>query len=97
MLKGFQLVRFEGISWNAEESLIAYVAEVPASQKPTFNGSGYKKGSSNEKDSCSWKGQGEFEEDWGETYVGKRQPGIFVINLERSSTFSQILRLFDSL
>ncbi|KAK4783154.1 hypothetical protein SAY86_007528 [Trapa natans] len=73
---------FEGISWNVEECLIAYVAEVPAPLKPTFNSNGYKKGSSNEKDSCSWKGQGEFEEEWGETYVGKRQPGIFVINLD---------------
>ncbi|XP_031380489.1 acylamino-acid-releasing enzyme-like isoform X2 [Punica granatum] len=73
---------FEGISWNSEENLIAYVAEVPAPPKPTFNSNGYKKGGSNEKDCSSWKGQGEFEEEWGETYAGKRQPGIFVINLE---------------
>lgn len=88
-LKEFHLVRFEGISWNKEENLIAYVAEVPAPPKPTFNSSGYKKGESNEKDISSWKGQGEFEEDWGETYAGKRQPGIFVINLERSFTTLQ--------
>ncbi|PKI56445.1 hypothetical protein CRG98_023183, partial [Punica granatum] len=76
---------FEGISWNSEENLIAYVAEVPAPPKPTFNSNGYKKGGSNEKDCSSWKGQGEFEEEWGETYAGKRQPGIFVINLERNN------------
>ncbi|KAH7522218.1 hypothetical protein FEM48_Zijuj07G0115100 [Ziziphus jujuba var. spinosa] len=27
-----------------------------------------------------WKGQGDFEDDWGESYTGKRQPALFVIN-----------------
>ena len=75
--------RFEGISWNSDETQIAYVAEEPAPAKPTFNDQGYKKGGSNDKDCGSWKGQGDWEEDWGETYAGKRQPALFVINIAR--------------
>lgn len=73
---------FEGISWNSDETLIAYVAEEPSPSKPTFGGSGYKKGDSADKESGSWKGLGEWEEHWGETYAGKRQPALFVINIE---------------
>ncbi|KAL5066858.1 hypothetical protein RYX36_017745 [Vicia faba] len=72
---------FEGISWNSDETLIAYVAEEPSPSKPTFNDLGYKKSGSDDKDSKSWKGQGDWEEDWGETYAGKRQPALFVINI----------------
>ncbi|XP_058724235.1 acylamino-acid-releasing enzyme-like [Vicia villosa] len=72
---------FEGISWNSDETHIAYVAEEPSPAKPTFNDLGYKKSGSDDKDSSSWKGQGDWEEDWGETYAGKRQPALFVINI----------------
>ncbi|CAK9168519.1 unnamed protein product [Ilex paraguariensis] len=72
---------FEGISWNSDENFIAYVAEEPAPSKPTFNDLGYKKEGSTDKDCGSWKGQGDWEEDWGETYAGKRQPALFVINI----------------
>ncbi|MED6128779.1 hypothetical protein PIB30_101241 [Stylosanthes scabra] len=73
---------FEGISWNSDETRVAYVAEEPAPAKPTFNDQGYKKGgASNDKDCATWKGQGEWEEDWGETYAGKRQPALFVIDI----------------
>ncbi|XP_043687516.1 acylamino-acid-releasing enzyme-like [Telopea speciosissima] len=72
---------FEGISWNSDETQIAYVAEEPSSSKPMFDGFGYKKGGSTDKDCGSWKGQGEWDEDWGETYAGKRQPALFVINV----------------
>ncbi|XP_052189153.1 acylamino-acid-releasing enzyme isoform X2 [Diospyros lotus] len=72
---------FEGISWNSDETLIAYVADEPAPSKPTFNAFGYQKGSSTDKDCGNWKGQGDWEEDWGETYAGKRQPALFVINI----------------
>ncbi|KAJ6318681.1 hypothetical protein OIU76_014105 [Salix suchowensis] len=73
---------FEGISWNSNETLVAYVAEEASPSKPTFNDSGYKKGSSVDKDCGSWKGQGEWEEDWGETYAGKRQPALFLIDIK---------------
>nr|GEW51252.1 acylamino-acid-releasing enzyme [Tanacetum cinerariifolium] len=33
------------------------------------------------KDCSSWKGQGDWEEDWGEAYAGKRQPALFVVNI----------------
>ncbi|KAK7243155.1 hypothetical protein RIF29_37943 [Crotalaria pallida] len=72
---------FEGISWNSDETHIAYVAEEPSPGKPTFNDLGYKKGVSTDKDTGSWKGQGDWEEEWGETYAGKRQPALFVINI----------------
>ncbi|CAN6551730.1 unnamed protein product [Malus baccata var. baccata] len=72
---------FQGISWNADETLIAYVAEEPAPTKPTFTGQGYKNGSSTDKDFGNWKGQGDWKEEWGETYAGKRQPALFVINI----------------
>lgn len=71
---------FKGISWSHDESLIAYVAEEPAASKPNFNSSGYTKDNSNDKDRSSWKGQGDFEEEWGETYAGKRKPTLFVVN-----------------
>ncbi|KAJ8768341.1 hypothetical protein K2173_021494 [Erythroxylum novogranatense] len=70
---------FEGISWNADETLIVYVAEEAPPSKPTFDIHGYKKCISTDKDCGSWKGQGDWEEDWGETYAGKRRPTLFVI------------------
>lgn len=76
--------RFEGISWNREENLIAYVAEEPVPLKPVFNDLGYKKDGSADKDCGSWKGQGDWEEDWGETYSKKRNPSLFVVNISRS-------------
>ncbi|TKY53803.1 Acylamino-acid-releasing enzyme [Spatholobus suberectus] len=73
---------FEGISWNSDETCIAYVAEEPSPAKSTFNDQGsYKKDSSPDKDCGTWKCQGEWEENWGETYAGKRQPMLFVINI----------------
>lgn len=36
-----------------------------------------------EKDFGSWKGQGDWEEEWGEAYAGKRQPALFVIDVDR--------------
>ncbi|KEH27833.1 acylamino-acid-releasing enzyme-like protein, putative [Medicago truncatula] len=72
---------FEGVSWNLDETLIAYVAEAPSPTKPVFNNTGYKKGGCAENDFGIWKGQGEWEEDWGETYAAKRQPTLFVINI----------------
>ncbi|XVF38328.1 hypothetical protein REPUB_Repub20aG0092000 [Reevesia pubescens] len=72
---------FEGISWNSDESLIAYVAEEPCPPKPSFDYQGYKKGATKDKECNSWKGQGDWEEEWGECYAGKRQPALFVINL----------------
>ncbi|KAJ4750643.1 Acylamino-acid-releasing enzyme [Rhynchospora pubera] len=72
---------FEGISWNKEETLIAYVAEEPPLPKPSFNDSGFSKKGSNEKDSDTWKGQGDWEEEWGETYFKKRRPTLFVLDI----------------
>lgn len=75
--------RFEGISWNSDETAIAYAAEEQDLPKPTFNAFGFKKEASTDNDCGSWKGQGDWEEDWGETYSGKRQPALFVIDVNR--------------
>ncbi|XP_054820700.1 acylamino-acid-releasing enzyme-like [Prosopis cineraria] len=72
---------FEGISWNLGETCIAYIAEEPSPARPSFNDMGYKKGAFSDKDCGNWKGQGDWENDWGETYAGKRQPALFVINI----------------
>ncbi|XVF62998.1 hypothetical protein PTKIN_Ptkin09bG0053800 [Pterospermum kingtungense] len=73
---------FEGISWNSDESLVAYIAEEPSPIKPSFDHQGYTKGATKDKECSSWKGQGDSEEEWGECYAGKRQPAVFVINLD---------------
>ncbi|KAI4371944.1 hypothetical protein MLD38_010236 [Melastoma candidum] len=75
---------FEGISWDPEERFIAYVAEEPASSKPRFDSNGYKtgKGCRIEETFGEWNGQGDFEEDWGETYAEKRRPALFVIDVD---------------
>ncbi|GAB4843293.1 hypothetical protein Ancab_013258 [Ancistrocladus abbreviatus] len=72
---------FEGVSWNSEETLIAYVAEEPSSFKPSFDSFGYKSEGSTDKTWNSWKGQGDWVEGWGETYANKRRPALFVINV----------------
>ncbi|KAI0516333.1 hypothetical protein KFK09_009005 [Dendrobium nobile] len=72
---------FEGISWNFEETHIAYVAEEPALPKPVFDDSGFKGEGSFNKDSGTWNGQGDWEEDWGETYSKKRRPTLFVLQI----------------
>ncbi|KAM3356455.1 hypothetical protein P3S68_023169 [Capsicum galapagoense] len=48
---------FEGISWNFDETLIAYIAEELVSTKPTFTYFGYEKGNCPDKDCNSWKGE----------------------------------------
>ncbi|RYR79508.1 hypothetical protein Ahy_A01g004321 [Arachis hypogaea] len=75
---------FEGVSWNLDETFVAYVAEEPSLSKPEFRDAGYKKGGGcvpADKNCGTWKGQGDLEEDWGETYAGKRRPALFVINI----------------
>ncbi|KAL8265639.1 hypothetical protein R6Q59_002983 [Mikania micrantha] len=73
---------FEGISWSSDESAIAYVAEEPNVHKPLFSDTTGYKTDVTDKDLNSWKGQGDWEEDWGEAYFGKRQPALFVIHIK---------------
>ncbi|CAN6299429.1 unnamed protein product [Urochloa humidicola] len=72
---------FHGISWNQEETLIAYIAEAPPQPRPAFNGSGYRSEASSEEDCNTWKGQGDWEEDWGERYSKKGKPSLFVLDI----------------
>lgn len=83
------IIRFEGVSWNSDETLIAYVAEEPSPPKPVFNQFGYKSEGSVDKDCNSWKALGDWEEGWGETYVNKRRPTLFVINANRFASPSE--------
>ena len=80
----FCLYRFHGISWNLEETFVAYIAEEPPQPKPAFDDAGYRKEGSSEKDCNSWRGQGEWEENWGETYSKKGRPSLFVLEIARS-------------
>ncbi|XP_016647658.1 PREDICTED: acylamino-acid-releasing enzyme-like isoform X2 [Prunus mume] len=77
---------FQGISWNSDETLIAYVAEEPCPSKPTFTGQGYKNSTSADKDLGYWTGQGDWKEEWGETYAGKQQAALFVMNINSGET-----------
>ncbi|BFG14002.1 hypothetical protein CerSpe_002760 [Prunus speciosa] len=77
---------FQGISWNSDETLIAYVAEEPCPSKPTFTGQGYKNSTSADKDFGNWTGQGDWKEEWGETYAAKQQAALFVMNINSGET-----------
>ncbi|CAM0947847.1 unnamed protein product [Alopecurus aequalis] len=72
---------FQGISWNQEETFVAYIAEESPRPKPAFDDAGYRKEGSSEKDCNSWRGQGEWEENWGETYSKKGRPSLFVLEI----------------
>ncbi|KAM2637573.1 hypothetical protein EV1_022050 [Malus domestica] len=77
----FRCYWFQGISWNHDETRITYVAEEPSPSKPTFTSQGYKKCRSTDTDLGNWKGQGDWKEEWGETYAGAQQPELFVFNI----------------
>eukprot|EP00249_Psilotum_nudum_P023449 c28878_g1_i1 orf=28-2523(+) len=75
---------FEGVSWSQDEAYIAYIAEEPAPARPTFGKTCLKsEGSSNSNgnDPGSWKGQGDWQDDWGEGYTGKRRPMPFICDI----------------
>ncbi|OAE21003.1 hypothetical protein AXG93_2024s1160 [Marchantia polymorpha subsp. ruderalis] len=77
---------FEGVSWSNDEESIAYVAEEPSAPLPVYGQSLFATGQSSsrseaESDASSWKGQGEWMEDWGESYTGKRRPMLFVASI----------------
>ncbi|KAL0045655.1 hypothetical protein WJX82_000743 [Trebouxia sp. C0006] len=81
-----------GAAWSPDESRLAYVAEAPAaSQTPAWGGlvkSSKSSSEGDEKDTAApktWRGQGEWQEDWGELNVGKRPPSLFVLDLKRWS------------
>ncbi|CAI5979169.1 unnamed protein product [Closterium sp. NIES-65] len=98
---------FEGVSWNEDETCVAYVAEEPAPPKPVFGQprqpaatsaaqhppaapagpargrfgaaaaaapapvGGAGKGKNGAAEAGTWKGKGEWMEDWGERYAGE--------------------------
>ncbi|KAG0553896.1 hypothetical protein KC19_12G047600 [Ceratodon purpureus] len=74
---------FEGVSWSQNEEFVAYVAEEPALSRPIFgqNASTSGQNSNGALEAGNWKGQGDWVEDWGESYSGKRRPVLFVANV----------------
>ena len=85
-----------GAAWSPDEKFIAYIAECPVAVKtPEFGGRIGPSNSdtttnttttTTEKESkpaCgpkTWRGLGEFQEDWGELNTGKRPPTLFVLD-----------------
>lgn len=79
--------RFEGVSWNEVEDSIAYIAEECSHPRPLFGQDGsastHNRKLPYDDVAGTWKGQGDWLEDWGEYYTGKRRPVIFVANITR--------------
>ncbi|KAK9806703.1 hypothetical protein WJX73_010367 [Symbiochloris irregularis] len=78
-----------GAAWSPDESQIAYVAEAaPAKQTPLWCGPD-KQAQKDDKVPAAapagFRGQGEFQEDWGELNTGKRAPAIFILDVASGS------------
>eukprot|EP00897_Mesotaenium_endlicherianum_P009424 jgi/Mesen1/850/ME000112S11000 len=79
---------FEGVSWSGDESQIVYVAEEPPKARPVFGRNRNAPtpapgGKKQPDDAGTWKGRGEWLEDWGETYTGKGRPLLYVLDIAR--------------
>ncbi|KAL3142158.1 hypothetical protein ABBQ38_002516 [Trebouxia sp. C0009 RCD-2024] len=81
-----------GAVWTANESRVAYVAEAPAAvQTPAWGGLASSPRANSEEESSektaaapkTWRGIGEWQEDWGELNVGKAPPSLYVLDLKR--------------
>ncbi len=79
-----------GVAWSADESSVAYVAEVPPRHKtPHWSADvaanadpveGHGGGGSG-KPLGSWTGQGPHDEDFGELFPGKKCAGVFLMKV----------------
>ncbi|KAG2495995.1 hypothetical protein HYH03_005919 [Edaphochlamys debaryana] len=70
-----------GAAWAADESAVAYTAELPAPERtPAWGGPDALKDAAGPR---SWRGVGAAAEDWGELNTGKRPPAAFVLDLNR--------------
>ena len=87
---------FGGVDWSAREGRVVYVAEAPRDgptpewgmgvTKTALEASGQDLGgdastASSSKSKKSWKGQGEWREEWGEQLVGRVEPSAFVLDV----------------
>ena len=87
---------FGGVDWSAREGRVVYVAEAPRDgptpewgmgvTKTALEASGQDLGedastASSSKNKKSWKGQGEWREEWGEQLVGRVEPSAFVLDV----------------
>ncbi|PWA03365.1 hypothetical protein BB558_000474 [Smittium angustum] len=76
---------FGGVAWSPSGRYIAYVAE--PKEFDAFKPRGFKK---NEENENSFGGMAdprryEFNEDYGETFTGKRPPVLFVVDVDEES------------
>ncbi|RLN93847.1 hypothetical protein BBJ28_00002406 [Nothophytophthora sp. Chile5] len=81
-----------GIAWSHDETTIAYIAEKKLVESPAFweNVNSKKKDKKSSKDADATEEEPapplpgakfEFEDDWGEQYVGKKTASIFLATL----------------
>lgn len=70
-----------GAAWNQEETAVVYVADVPLGDRtPLWCGE-----EKTEAGPKGWRGQGPYQDDWGETYAGRSDPSLYVLDVEKFS------------
>ena len=85
-----------GAVWSPNETEIAYVAESPvAVRTPNWALAPEERGDVSRTPpatqgviSKSWRGVGEFQDDWGELNTRKRPPAIYVLNIASGKVFA---------
>ena len=89
---------FGGIAWSADESKVTFIGEVPdvASYKNPFEQEAKKDAEEEKKGGDEEKKEEHWQEDkflytneFGESLVGKKSPGVFVFDL-RENTLERV-------
>eukprot|EP00898_Chlorokybus_atmophyticus_P007404 jgi/Chlat1/7665/Chrsp64S00560 len=80
---------FEGVAWSSDEKRIAYIAQQPRPEKPSYGGAnvvnGADKADKTKAGTPTWKGSNLWNEDWGEQYTDQQQPGIFILDSDSAA------------
>ena len=73
---------FGGVSWSANEGRVVYVAEAaPADPTPEWGMAVTRTAGAGTDGRKSWRGQGEWREQWGEQLVGRVEPAVFILEV----------------
>jgi Acylamino-acid-releasing enzyme, N-terminal domain len=105
MTKIYNDTVFGSISWSADETQIAFIGEVPeiAAYKNPFEDQPKKEEESKDESKVDKAGEEHWQDekflytnDFGETLVGKKSPGVFVFNL-KENTLSRLQGIPDDL
>ncbi|KAH0993896.1 hypothetical protein GBA52_005379 [Prunus armeniaca] len=75
------ILNFKGISWNSDETLIAYVAEEPSPPSPHLQARATRKVAPQKRTLVTGKVKGIGRRNEGKPMLEKRQPALFVINI----------------